>query len=395
MVLKTRAFLLKNFTAIRKILFVYDHFYPAYRAGGPIQSLTNLAKALQHDYEISVVTGACDHNTAVTLQGINTANWSSVNLPGAKTSIAVYYAIKKKVTKHFFSSLLLHNKPDVVYLNGIFSYRFVIIPLLAVNKLKTKVVLCPRGMLQSGALAGKSFKKKIFLKTLKLSGLVKNITWHATNTEEAGDIKKIFGSNANVIVAGNIPKQPFDTIATPDKKAGELRLVYLSLIAAKKNLLQLIELVNKSSNISLDIYGPVKDKIYWQTCKQAIADGKGNIIYKGDLQPAQVQQTFALYDASVLLTKGENFGHALYESLSAGRPLITSFFTPWNNLEENEAGWNLDIGNDETCLVKLQSIAAMSYDTFSSYCNGAHELAKAYYKTSADLSNYNQLFGAD
>ncbi len=372
---------------------MYDHFYPAYRAGGPIQSLTNLANALQHGYEISVVTSAGDHNTAGTLPGIKINEWSCVKFPGAKSTIEVYYALKEKVSSHFFLSILQNKKPDLIYLNGIFSFRFVIIPLIAANKLKTKVVLCPRGMLQSGALAGKSFKKKIFLKALKLSGLVKNITWHATNTEEADDVKKIFGSSANVIVAGNIPKRPFETIVASDKKAGEFRLVYISLIAAKKNLLQLIELVNKSNGVSLDIYGPVKDKDYWQTCKPAIADSKGAVSYKGELKPEQVQETFALYDASALLTKGENFGHALYESLSAGRPLITSFFTPWSNLDEKEAGWNLDIGNDEMCLATLQSIAQMDRDTFSSYCEGAHKLANSYYKASADLSNYHQLFG--
>jgi glycosyltransferase involved in cell wall biosynthesis len=167
----------------------------------------------------------------------------------------------------------------------------------------------------------------------------------------------------------------------------------LSLIAEKKNLLQVIELVNKSvAGITLDIYGPVKDEGYWKKCVQAIGNDNTKIKYKGDLQPDEVQNTFINYDASVLLTKGENFGHALYESLSVGRPVITSFFTPWNELEAKKAGWNLDITANAACLNKLESICKMDNESFIIYCNGAYEMAKSYYTEAADLSNYYKMF---
>ena len=314
-------------------------------------------------------------------------------LPGATNSLAVWYAGNKKITKRTFSACVVNIRPAAIYLNGIFSFRFVIIPLLSIDKSKIKVVLCPRGMLQSGALAGKSFKKKLYLNTLKLSGLLKNITWHATNAEEEGDIKKIFGNKARVVVAANIAKLPVNTIVASKKIPGQLRLIYLSLIAEKKNLLQVIELVNTSSaNISLDIYGPVKDAAHWKKCEQAIAAGNGKIKYMGELRPEQVQDTFSQYDASILLTKGENFGHALYESLSVGRPIITSFFTPWNELEQKRAGWNLDISNMDECMNKLELIAQMDNDTFNIYCDGAYKMAKLYYVEAGDLTNYYKMF---
>jgi glycosyltransferase involved in cell wall biosynthesis len=376
-----------------KILFVYDHFYPAYRAGGPIQSLLNLSIALQPDCEISVLTSAYDHNVTEVLTGIEMDTWTRIKLPGTEKIIKIWYANRKKIKRETIAACIAAIQPGVIYINGLFSFRFVVIPLLTIDKSTIKIVLCPRGMLQSGALAGKAFKKKWYLTALKISGLVKKITWHATNVEEEEDIKKVFGPQTKIIVAGNIPKRPVSNMEYPKKMPGQLRLIYLSLIAEKKNLLQVIELVNKSaSNITLDIYGPVKDAAYWKKCEQAIGNGNVKIKYKGDLKPEMVQDTFIRYDASILLTKGENFGHALYESLSSGRPIITSFFTPWNELEQKKAGWNLDISNAADSLVKLTLIAEMNQVSFDHYCQGAYKTAKSYYNESSDLRNYYKLF---
>lgn len=376
---------------MNKLLIVYDYFFPAYQAGGPIQSLTNLAVSLNNNLIISVVTGSFDLHEEKQLDNIAFDKWQSVKLPLLEKTVNVWYAQKLSSTliKKFTKGL----NYNTVYLNGMFSYRFVILPLLFINKSRTKVVLCPRGMLQKGALSGKSLKKRVYLTTLKLFGLVKNITWHATNAEEENDIKKIFGKKSKVIIAANIPKMPIAAFEASQKKQGQLRLVYLSLIAEKKNLLQVIELINQSTaDISLDIYGPVKDVGYWKKCEEAILAGKGKIQYMGDVRPELVQQTFSQYDASILLTKGENFGHALYESLSVGRPIITSFFTPWNDMEEKLAGWNLDIADSTASLRKLEAIAAMDNQTFNRYCEGAYEMACSYYAQSSDLTNYHKLF---
>ena len=94
------------------------------------------------------------------------------------------------------------------------------------------------------------------------------------------------------------------------------------------------------------------------------------------------------------MTKGENFGHALFESLSAGRPVITSNFTPWNKLAEKKAGWNVDIYNAEECVNSLNEIKALDQDEYARYCSGAYCIAKDYFTKSADLNAYKRLFPA-
>jgi hypothetical protein len=49
----------------KKILVLYEYFYPGFKAGGPIQSLVNLVLAMQHQYEFYVATTAYDLQTAI------------------------------------------------------------------------------------------------------------------------------------------------------------------------------------------------------------------------------------------------------------------------------------------------------------------------------------------
>ena len=369
------------------IFITIPWFLPAYKAGGPIQSIANLVGQSEGaSYQYKIFTSNTDLDGSVSVSQ-KCDCWTSFN-----ENTEVYYCSRKNQTINVLKAEIKRIKPDVVFINGIFDWYFNIVPLFFLNDIRK--IVSARGMLQPGALKTKPFKKKLFLTVLKLWGVSKKITWHATNIDEAEDIKMVFGSQAKIIVAENIPKQPILHFIKASKCKNKLRLVYLSLIAEKKNLLALLELVLKSgAGITLDIYGPPKDLAYWQKCKQIIEANPGQLQYKGDVIPQKVQETFMQYDASILLTKGENFGHALYESLSAGRPIITSYFTPWNNLEEKNAGWNLDIADEEACIKKLEAICAMNAESFASFCEGAYKLATDYYDRIDAVKSYEKLFG--
>lgn len=364
-------------------------------AGGPIQSLTNLVFALDGFYNISVITSAYDLHTELPYAAINIDCWNKINLPGVSKAINVYYTSKQGLNLKKIALLIDEVSPDTVYLNGIYSRHFFLSPLrhLKSTNHNLKVIVCPRGMLQEGALAVKPFKKKIYLLYLRISSLLNRVYWHAINEEESNDIKRHFTKNRGVYVAPNIPKSPLPEIFFPVKEKQKLKLVYLSLIAEKKNLLLLLQLMQKTDdNISLDIYGPIVDKRYWQQCLALIKKVPAKVQYKGEVQPVNVQELLLQYHAMVLLTKGENFGHALYESLSVGRPVITSFYTPWNDLQQNVAGANININNFQESLQKLNEFANMPQNEYNFYCSGAHTLACNYYFNIDAESKYSKLF---
>ncbi len=376
---------------MNRILILIDHFYPAYKGGGPIQSIFNLVQLLP-GFEIYVVTSAYDLNETAMLEGVTADQWNEIELPGAK-KVNVWYGNRHRPGYRLFKKFLSQIQPSFVYFNGIFSLHLFIKPLLALRSSgnKAQLIICPRGMLQKGALADKSFKKKTYISLLRNSGLVKKAVWHATNAEEQDDIRINFPGATNIVVAANIPKLPVSKLKITGKKPGELRLVYLSLIAEKKNLHFLLQLM-EGTTIHLDIYGPVKDKKYWQQCLRLMEKMPGRVKYCGDVQPQYVQETFERYHALALLTRGENFGHALYECLSAGRPVITSFHTPWVNLEPKHAGWNVDITNFAACKEKLSGILQIDQECYNRYCLGAYELAAGYFSESGNTEPYKKMF---
>jgi glycosyltransferase involved in cell wall biosynthesis len=379
----------------KKLLFVYDYFFPGYKAGGPIQSLTNLILSLQQYYEIAVVTSGYDLLSEAPYQDVEMNTWNKVILPGSPLQTDVWYAERKGPSKDVFKTIITNIKPDHIYLNGMFSIPYFLNPLMACKNLgySENVIICPRGMLQSGALTGKALKKQVYLNALRLFGLVNKAKWHATNVEEKADILKCFAQSKNIVVAENIPKKPIQDISFPTKKVDELKLIYLSLIAEKKNLLLLLQLITQiKPGLSLEVYGPPKDTDYWRKCEEVIKTIPNKVQYMGNVKPVNVQQVLSSAHVFILPTKGENFGHALYESLSVGRPVITSFFTPWNNLEQIKAGFNVDIANDESLILAIEKFKAMDQQEYNEYCRGAHQLADNYYEQMDALNKYKKLF---
>ena len=86
---------------------------------------------------------------------------------------------------------MLKEQADVIYLNSLFSVFFTIYPLLIRKRFmpSRKTVLAPRGMLGKGALHIKPLKKKLFLLASRVTGIYKNITWHASTDLEKQEVR--------------------------------------------------------------------------------------------------------------------------------------------------------------------------------------------------------------
>jgi hypothetical protein len=232
--------------ANKRILIFYDHFYPAWKAGGPVQSLVNFVRQLHNDYEMYVVCKPHEMNEQKALPGVVANKW--IDWEGkAKVYYRDYTAGSHYQLKDLFHSI----KPDAIFINGLFSLHFNIRPLqyaVAYCKQYTncKLILSARGMLHPGALSQKSLKKKIFLSFFKLAGWHKSVYWHATDEQELHYIKQQFGREMKVFVAGNFPNL-LPVVSTPKKKVNELILGTVALISPMKNHLAVLEVLQKSS----------------------------------------------------------------------------------------------------------------------------------------------------
>ena len=332
----------------KRILIIYDYFTPAFKAGGPIQSLTNMVRLLAGRYDFYVL--ARDVDLDGTKLDVTRNEW--LDFEG---KAKVFYASEGNMGFHAVSHCIQEVGPDVVYINGLFSLFAMVYPLLN-NAVKEKnhrrYLIAPRGMFQEGALALKAAKKKLFLMVMKPFMKAGNVAWHATDEQEKRDIIKHMGRKASVATAGNVPAVVQESVS-PHFEGEELRLVTVALVAQKKNHLALLKLLRAykgERKITYGIYGPVKDENYWQECQTLIEDMPENVEvnYHGAVEPVKVPGVLAGYHCFVLPTFGENFGHSIFEALAAGLPVMISDKTPWQNLEAEGAGWifNLDKKGD-------------------------------------------------
>lgn len=82
-----------------------------------------------------------------------------------------------------------------------------------------------------------------------------------------------------------------------------------------------------------------------------------------------------------------------YKQLDGIRAIITSYFTPWNNLQNLNAGWNLDIDDSTACKSLLKEIIDMPQQQYDSFCIGAYQLSKTYFNSLDAQKSYAMLFG--
>ena len=332
-----------------------------------------MVEQLGDEIDFRIITADRDSGDPGPYPNVTIDGWNQVG------KAQVYYASPSGRSLRNLGRLIRNTNHDLLYLNSFFDPVFTTRPLL-LRKLhlipQKPVILAPRGEFSPGALAIKAPKKRFFLKASKALGLHKGILWQASSEVEQKHTEQLFPYPPNkdktdhIHIALNLtPKHDLalnEDLRTP-KKPGTLRLAFLSRITPMKNLDYALTVLQKvQGNVVFDIYGPVdRDKGYWELCKSLIPKVPANVAieYKGPVSPDQVRDTFAQYHAFLLPTRGENFGHVIMESLSAGCPVILSDQTPWKNLDEKQSGWNIPLSEPEKFQSTIEKLVAMDETT--------------------------------
>ncbi len=366
----------------RKIFICIPWFTPAFRGGGPIQSVFNLVERMQGLYDFFIFTADSDLDGSP-LQEITSNAW----IPFNKTT-RVFYSVKKQRTKILLKEIK-SIMPDKIFVIGVFDWAFNIFPVLFSP---VPVIISARGMLHKAGLAYKPLKKKIFLSLFKFLRLNVKHSFHATDEYEAGEIRNAIGANTRVFVAGNFPRKlPF--IQRP-KQEGVLKMITIALVGPMKNHLVVIQsLKYVKTNVAYHIYGPIKEPGYWEAClqeKDAIAPN-ASLVYHGELNPGKVPQTLAEADLFIMPSRTENFGHSIIEALLSGVPVITSSHVPWLQLEKEQAGINVE-AEPLKLADAIDRFARMDNSTFQRWKQGARSYAEAHIHIPELMNQYHLIF---
>ncbi|MGJ8592100.1 MAG: glycosyltransferase family 4 protein [Aquaticitalea sp.] len=376
----------------KKILITIDWFLPGTKSGGPVRSYANMIAHLGSDYDFYIITRDTDYCSEEVYTNIKSNTWNQLD---AHTS--VYYFSKDQLNKANFTKLLNETPFDIAYINGIYSWWFSILPLWLLRKQKN-VIVAARGMLNPQAFSVKKTKKKVFITIVKLLNLYKNVKFHATNEDEANHIKTILGKHSKVHVAPNLPRIA-ETVVVPKKeKSNPTTFVNIARISIEKGTLTMINaLHNVKEPLVLDLFGPIYDGAYWELCQRSMErlPNHVKVTYKGILPSEDVPTVLQEYDFFVLLSEGENFGHAILEGFMAGCPVIISDQTPWKDLKNMGIGWDLDLTDKGKISNVFMDAARMSNENYKKLSRAAFEFAKSVTKNPKVLEQNHQMFKSD
>lgn len=348
----------------RRILVFAARYLPGYKAGGPIRSISNLVDCLGDEFDFWIVTTDRDFGDTQAYVGIEPNEWQVVG------KARVIYVPPTLGSLRFLIRLLRHARYDLLYLNSFFDPRFTGLPLL-VRRLgfvpRRSVLLAPRGELSRGAVALKSYKKRLYLSLTRWIGLYADVRWQATTELEVSEIRAAVGRLAhNIVIATNLARSyteevSDDMAARPESEA--LRIAFLSRISEKKNLVFALEVLGRCRvPIVFSIYGPKEDQNYWSRCEAAIERLPTNVqvVYQGIVEPDRVVAQLRAHDLFFLPTLNENFGHVIVEALQAGLPVLISDQTPWRQLRKKRVGCDCPLSRMDCFVEYIEQMARLS-----------------------------------
>ncbi|WP_326549519.1 glycosyltransferase family 4 protein [Micromonospora sp. NBC_01813] len=319
-----------------RVLVTANYFAPGWRAGGPVRSISDVLDTASADIETTLLTRDHDLGTSEPYPDLS-GRWVQFG----RTKI-FYLGVRRPAHWRLLWRQLRSTRFDLLYVNSVWS-TFSILPIAMARLGLLRVghiLVAPRGEFGAGALRLHRTRKRIFLAGWRWMLSRPQVLWHAATPIEAADIRRVLPRARIGVIAvssGPVPAQNPARLPTTE----HARLVFIGRISPMKNLdLVLAALAHVPVPVSLDIYGPVGDPGYWQRCRQlldALPDS-ATVEYRGELRPDQVRETFSRYDAFVLPTRGENFGNAIAESLSAYCPVVCSDRTPWTSVLHDGGG---------------------------------------------------------
>lgn len=347
------------------ILILTEHYLPGYKGGGPIRSISNIVSNLGEHFSFKIITRDRDMADQSKYSGIEQNKWVKIN--GA----SVFYVSPMQLTPLGMLRIIKRTHFDAIYINSFFSFLFSIVPVLAIKAKvlhKSPLILAPRGEFSEGALGIKKNKKTLYIKLAKAARIYNNICWQATSINEKNDIRKVLGDTAKIIkIVPNLTPSPLAISDLVDKlpshKDKKLKIIFLSRISRKKNLDYAIRILKKVvSNVEFNIFGVKEDLMYLNECKNLARGAPNNVSinFMGGLSHHKVSKKMGEHDLFFFPTRGENFGHVIFEALAAGTPVLISDQTPWKDIEEKGAGWQFPLNRTDLFISAIELNSKMT-----------------------------------
>lgn len=371
-----------------RIIVLIGAFWPGHESAGPNLSVKAMCETLADEFDFLLVARdrafGADEPLAPS-DGWRDLGWARIHYlpvgPRGATGLA---------------KLLRETPHDLVFTNGFFDKEFTI-PLLTARRLgkvpRKPVILSPRGEFSSGALGLKSARKVAYRAAVKAMGLARDVVFHVTSEEEERDTRGVFPANRVERITNVRPIFPL-----PDYRGANLfRTAFLGRISPVKGLdvaLEALALV--TARVDFTIFGPISDPAHWARCQELIAALPANVTahHAGELTNVQVPQAMVGQELMFMPSRSENFGHAIFEALCAGTPVLIGNRTPWRGLEAAKAGFDVALPNPAAMAAAIDRLATMPAADYLDWRASARAMAERFVATSTARADMARLFHA-
>lgn len=323
---------------MHKVIIFSEYFIPAFLAGGPPKSASNIVKFMKDKIKFEIYTSNYDLRNTTKLKVKNNQSLKFLN----KNKI-----IYNSTLGYFFNfNKLNFSQVRTFYLNSFFSIKWCLLPLLIAIYKEKKVVISPRGQFHKTSISQKKIKKKLFMFFFKFF-LNKNICFHVTDKNEYLQIKKFY-KYANIKIIPNF----FFPIKTKANLKKNKQFIFIGRITRKKNLLFFFSSLKKHKikNFNLDLFGPIEDFNYWNDCKKEIDllnRNNNKIIYRGSLNNKEINKILSKYNFFVLPSTSENFSLTTAEAINNKCIPIITKNSPWKSIEDANCGIRFNPNSDK------------------------------------------------
>lgn len=337
-----------------KLVVLSDFYYPATAAGGPPKGIRT-ALARQPGMQIQVFCRDRDHLARAPFA---TPFVGTVEVDGVKiTYLPVGFSVAALRGLVKLAAALCD--ADVIWVNSLHSRMFALPWLIMLRLVGAPVLVSPRGELSPSAIrSGHPRMKRCWHAVLRLLRLDRQVLWIASSQTESSDVSATFPRGSTFLLPettsfGGHPLQHKEL-------RHELRLLSLGRIAPIKGLdLGFNVLSHVKSQVRLDVVGPVEDSGYLEHLVALARDLAPNVrvFWHDPVDTAEVPRLIRECDALFSPTRGENFGHAIAESLALGRPAFIGPGTPWSFAQASGAVIILDPDRHQESAAKIDRFA--------------------------------------
>jgi glycosyltransferase involved in cell wall biosynthesis len=380
----------------KRVLVCTASYLPGYKSGGPIRSIANMVAHLSSYFDFYVVTRDRDATDTESYPGVTPNRWYRVGNARVLYCSAVRPGILLRAAREV--------RPDIISLNSFQDVFTRIMVLLRRGGAlgNTPMLLAARGEFSPGAMEIKQKKKAVYRHSTKLLGFHEDLLWQVSTARERAELLAAAPARRlnpdSVHVACNISDTSVSMAPHVAKESGSVKLAFITRISEKKNLHFLLDLLRGlRGQVQLNLFGPVAetDNAYWERCRTLLAQLPANITveYHGSLDHSAVPQVLHDHHFFVLPTRGENFCHAAVESFVNGTPVILSDETPWVNLSEAHAGFDISLNDRARWVAVLQACVNMDPHTYAAYLNGARGYGRRF-STEEAVSQHLAMFEA-